>query len=382
MNLALAYFIIIFAVLGKSLWFVYYFSLYAYQENKRPRFFKGKAALIVPVYNEDEDKLTRTLKQAKKADWLYKIIFVNDGSTNNVFKVLKANSEGIEIVNLKKNQGKRRAQYAGIKKAKDADVFVFMDSDTLLRKKSIVQLTKWMTKQEIGGATAQILVKNRKKNFLTRCLSSMYWSASNIWRKAPSNIGIQQVTNGQLSCYRAELVRKLMPEYIQQKFLGNYCTISDDRYLTHHIQTDFKKRLVYAETSLAYTYVPETFRGAYKMFKRWKLGSLRESILLLSRFKKAPILTLDVWLNHAVTFLQTIMRLIVIGLGIFYPIIFLYYLLITVIISLLFAFHMIIQNTKEVIFKVLYSFLNEIYFGWVFIDALIHIREQGKWGTR
>ncbi len=380
-------FLLFFSLFAKSLWFFYYFSLYVWTpDRKNKQSFNRKTALIVPVYNEEELRLKDTIINAKKCKGLNQLIFVNDGSTDkNVIKILKENNydRSYTIVDLKQNVGKRRAQKFGIEKAdSDIDVFVFMDSDTILHENSVIELTRPMVNEAIGGATACILCRNKNDNILTKAISAMYWSASNIWRKAPSNLGFVQVTNGQLSCYRAKHIRDLMPKYINQKFLGKTCTLSDDRWLTHHIQLDFKKKIKYVSESVAETYVPNTIKGAYKMFLRWKQGSFREAFLIIPRFFEKPALVIDVWMNHLIGIMQTIVRIGIIILAFYYPLILLYYLFVITLISLLYAFQMIIENTKEVPYKILYSILNEAIFGWVVIHALVRISNQGKWGTR
>ena len=61
-------FILIFAIFAKSLWFFYYFGLYAIKPKEYNKEFTGRTALIVPCYNEDEDKLEDTIKHSLLAD--------------------------------------------------------------------------------------------------------------------------------------------------------------------------------------------------------------------------------------------------------------------------------------------------------------------------
>ena len=55
------------------------------------------------------------------------------------------------------------------------------------------------------------------------------------------------VIAGALGCYRKNLLLRLEKDYLNQKFLGKSCSISDDRYLTQRIQTRFKKKIYYQE---------------------------------------------------------------------------------------------------------------------------------------
>ena len=287
------------------------------------------------------------------------------------------------IIDLKQNVGKRKAQFEGMKILdKDTDIVVYIDSDTVFVKETLSNLLKPMNDKKIGGVTAQILVKNKNTNWITRSTSSMYWSASNIWREAPSRLGFVQVTNGQLSCYRYNILMDMMPKYINQRFMGVICTMSDDRWITHHMQTDYNLQVTFEKSAIAYTYVPETLKASFKMFLRWKMGSLRESLLILKRGFDKPILTMDIWWNHLVAILQMIVRVSVLITAIFYPSILLWYILIMTLISIMFAFEMIFENIKEIPYRILYTWINETYYWLVLPIAVLKIRQQGKWGTR
>src|SRR3989344_3120864 len=376
-------FLIVFAILAKSLWFFYYFMLYAVKDVVYAPY-NGKVAMIVPIFNEDEAILEQTIKRVKAAEGIHEVIYVNDGSTNNAKAILdRYNGGDYTIVELKENRGKRVAQFEGMKNiSPDIDVVVFMDSDTLLLRNSITELVKPMNEESIGGVTACIKVANRDKGLLTKSIAAMYWSASNIWRKAPSKVGYMQVTNGQLSCYRTELLWKLMPGYTDQVFMGRKCTLSDDRYITHYLQTEFGKKIVYAEKAVAFTVVPETLQKAYKMFLRLKLGSIREALLIGRKIRKKPLLVVDVWANHLIALFQTIVRIAILIIAVRNPVILVYYFGIILIVSLMFALDMIVKNIKEVPYRILFSILDEVYFRWVFLHALFTIRNQNNWGTR
>lgn len=77
-------------------------------------------SLIVPVYNEEEvvDVFIKAADEIlSKNDINYEFIFVNDGSTDDTFNILKKNSQldsKVKVVNLSKNFGKEIALSAGI----------------------------------------------------------------------------------------------------------------------------------------------------------------------------------------------------------------------------------------------------------------------------
>lgn len=385
-------YLIFFAVFAKSLWFIYYFSMYYYPRKKYEGNYTGKTTLIMPVYNEEPNKVEDTIRNAMKARRIDDMIVINDGSSDQrVHQVISSLSNEYRLagnpfkyLSLEKNVGKRRAQAEGIKLAsKSSDVFIFIDSDTILLEDSIERLLVPLADQEVAGATACILVRNKEENFVTKIISAMYWSASKIWREAPSRYGFVQVTNGQLSCYRAKYILELLPRYINQHFMGVNCTLSDDRWITHHLQTEFNKKIIYVDDCEVYTYVPTSILSAYKMFLRWKRGAWRESLLILKHSFKQPLLVADIWANHLVQIMQTFVRIGVIFITLTMdPFVILYYFLIVSIISTLYGFHMIVKDIKQLPYRISFSILNEVIFAWAYLHALITIHKQGKWGTR
>lgn len=115
-------FIIGYSLFAKGVWFYYYYALYLVKPKRYETDYGGDTALIIPVYNEDKDKLRNTIESVKNhVPSNVKVVFVNDGSTNKeVIQILKACNDGrYHILDLKQNVGKRRAQIKGIQYLKE-----------------------------------------------------------------------------------------------------------------------------------------------------------------------------------------------------------------------------------------------------------------------
>lgn len=91
-------------------------------------------SLIIPVLNEEENitrlysKLRTTLTGLKI---LHEIIFIDDGSTDNSFKILEEiqkKDKCVKIIKFRRNFGKSAALSAGFKEAK-GDTVITMDGD-------------------------------------------------------------------------------------------------------------------------------------------------------------------------------------------------------------------------------------------------------------
>lgn len=77
-------------------------------------------SVVVPVYNEEgtvSHLHQEVLQVCKKIEQPYEIIFVNDGSTDGTFKILKS-LHPIKIISFRRNFGQTAALDAGIKNAR------------------------------------------------------------------------------------------------------------------------------------------------------------------------------------------------------------------------------------------------------------------------
>jgi dolichol-phosphate mannosyltransferase len=90
--------------------------------------------IVVSVYNEQEALpmfYPELKKHLDKLDISYKIIFVNDGSTDNSINILREfakNDNTVKVLNFSRNFGHEAAMLAGLDYS-NAHAVVFMDSD-------------------------------------------------------------------------------------------------------------------------------------------------------------------------------------------------------------------------------------------------------------
>ena len=91
-------------------------------------------SLVIPLYNEAESlpELTEWITRVMNANkFSYEILFINDGSTDNSWKVieeLSAKDEHIKGVKFRRNYGKSPALHVGFGRA-EGDVVITMDAD-------------------------------------------------------------------------------------------------------------------------------------------------------------------------------------------------------------------------------------------------------------
>lgn len=90
-------------------------------------------SIVVPLYNEEESlpELTKAIKKALAPTYHYEVLFVDDGSTDSSWEVVKqlsSENEEVHGISLRGNYGKSVALQAGFEKASGTYV-VTMDAD-------------------------------------------------------------------------------------------------------------------------------------------------------------------------------------------------------------------------------------------------------------
>jgi hyaluronan synthase len=369
------------------LWLVYFLLFYSLlKKTKYDLNYRKPVSVVIPCYNEPYENLKNCVDSIIKAKGEKQIILVNNNS--KMPSCLEAIEEykknpNVEVYN-EKRQGKRFGHSKGLSKAKH-EIVVFVDSDTIIDENAIIELVIPFQDERIGGVTGQIRVSNRKDNLITRSIDAMFWGASNIYRRASTGIGFMQVMPGALSAYRKENLLKLEDMYLNQKFLGSPCAISDDRFLTMRIQTRLNKKIHFTDKAIAYTSMPSTFRGFWKTLVRWRRGMIREVLLLWKEPRKnARILFWDTQFNFAVLNIVIVLRIIYLIFLIIHPSIInlLYGLFWLVVMNILWGAYILVNKPSLFPFKVTYSFFYEFFWIFTYFDAIIHIKNQGGWVTR
>ncbi len=131
-------------------------------------------SIVIPIYNERENipKLYEELKEVlDKLNKSYEIIFVDDGSTDGSYEILKELAQKdsrVKVIKFRRNYGQTAAMYAGFQYA-EGEVIITMDGDLQNDPKDIPKL---LEKIEEGYDIVSGWRKNRKDNFLTRTLPS------------------------------------------------------------------------------------------------------------------------------------------------------------------------------------------------------------------
>lgn len=244
--------------------------------------------VIVPAYNEGKlvyDTLM-SLANSNYPEHKMQLIAIDDGSKDDTWRwIQQAKStlgERLAIHKQPKNMGKRHALYHGFQVG-HGDVFVTVDSDSVVKEDTLRSLVSPLVVNETCGAVAgNVRVLNTNGGIIPKMLNVSFVMSFEFIRSAESALGSVFCTPGALAAYRRESVLNCLPEWINQTFMGKPSDIGEDRAMTNMILAQGYK-VLFQRNSYVYTNVPEKYKGLYKMFIRWGRSNVREN-LKMARF--------------------------------------------------------------------------------------------------
>ncbi len=244
--------------------------------------------VVVPAYNEGRQVLS-TLRSLAASDYprdRLQLIAVDDGSADDTWMwIRRAERElGDRVLALRMpaNGGKRRALELGFRRAK-GEILITVDSDSEVLPDTLRRMVAPFLADPLCGAVAgNVRVLNRHAGALPKMLDAAFTTAFDFMRAGESETGAVMCTPGALSAYRADLLSKVLDEWLEQTFFGLPATIGEDRAMTNLLLRE-GATVRYQSDAIVLTQVPEGPRQLCRMFLRWGRSNVRES-LVLARF--------------------------------------------------------------------------------------------------
>ncbi|MBU1129033.1 MAG: glycosyltransferase, partial [Nanoarchaeota archaeon] len=249
-------------------------AIFSYPKIKK--FFS--VSVLVPVYNE-EKSVEQTIKHLLNLNYpknKIEIILLNDGSTDKTKEIIEKyvkKYNNIKMLN-KENSGKADSLNQGIKLS-NGELFAVVDSDSFPSKNSLKKLVGYFENPMMGAVTSFVTIRN-KNNFFARLQSLEYiflgWA-----RKLFDFVEGVGVTNGPLSLYRKKYVEEI----------GGFDTktVTEDLDITWNLLAhNYKVSMCFgAKVS---TITPDKFRPWLRQRIRWGLGGLQALIKYRKEFFK------------------------------------------------------------------------------------------------
>lgn len=165
-------------------------------------------SVIIPLYNEAESlpELHAWIKRVMDAhQYTYEVLFVNDGSTDDSWKVIEelhATYPEVKGIKFRRNYGKSPALYCGFDRA-EGDVVITMDADLQDSPDEIPELYRMITEEDYDLVSGY---KQKRYDPLSKTLPTKLFNAT---ARKVSGIKNLHDFNCGLKAYRKEVVKNI-----------------------------------------------------------------------------------------------------------------------------------------------------------------------------
>ncbi|MCK5255048.1 MAG: glycosyltransferase family 2 protein [Deltaproteobacteria bacterium] len=167
---------------------------------------KAAISVVIPLYNEEKSLAelhNRIILSLQSLSSNYELIFVDDGSTDNSFSVIRdlhKRDDRVKAIRFRKNFGKASALSAGFKEAEGITI-ITIDADLQDLPEEIPTLIK---KMDEGYDLVSGWKFKRKDPLLRRIASRLFNSVTSFY----TGVKIHDFNCG-LKCYRREVIEEL-----------------------------------------------------------------------------------------------------------------------------------------------------------------------------
>ncbi|WP_230426789.1 glycosyltransferase family 2 protein [Cupriavidus yeoncheonensis] len=225
--------------------------------------------ILIAAYNE-EGSILDTLAGIERQNYPapLQVIVINDGSrdrTASLVREAEARHAWLRLLDMPRNGGKARALNEGLKLASH-DFVVTVDADSYLHRMALTSIVERYRQDPPGtrAVAGKILVRNSRKNWLTRCQEWDYFQGIAAIKRMQSLYHGTLVAQGAFSLYdRSALIE-----------VGGWAEcVGEDIVLTWAL-LKAGYRVGHCEDACIFTNVPENARQFVRQRQRWARGMM------------------------------------------------------------------------------------------------------------
>ncbi|AQT72323.1 glycosyl transferase family 2 [Streptomyces sp. fd1-xmd] len=232
------------------------------------RAYHASTSVIIPVVDEPEDLFRSVLRRIIDQQPTEIIVVINGRRNPELERI--CNDVGVMWL-WTEIPGKRNALRVGLEHA-TGEIAVLVDSDTIWTKDTLTELIKPFRNRRVGGVTTRQRILDPGRSVLTRWADWLESVRCQYSMPAMSVVGTVGCLPGRTIAFRKHILDTCMEDFLNEKFLGVFLEVSDDRTLTNYtLKAGYK--CVYQSTSLVYTDAPLELKKLAKQQYRWARGS-------------------------------------------------------------------------------------------------------------
>ncbi|MCX2720236.1 glycosyltransferase family 2 protein [Lentiprolixibacter aurantiacus] len=167
-----------------------------------------KLSIVIPLLNEEEslDELHDWIASVMQSNhFLYEVIFIDDGSTDDSWKVIEklaAENPSVKGIRFRKNFGKSQALHAGFKKA-GGDIVITMDADLQDNPEEIPRMIALMEEERYD-----IVAGWKKKRYDSVIMKNIPSKIFNWAARKTSGVALHDFNCG-LKAFRREVIKTI-----------------------------------------------------------------------------------------------------------------------------------------------------------------------------
>ncbi|MDO9380876.1 MAG: glycosyltransferase family 2 protein [Nocardioidaceae bacterium] len=235
-------------------------------------------SVVIPVVDEPLDLFREVLERIVGQEPTETIVVINGRRNPDLERVCEELAPAVQWT-WTPIAGKRNAVMVGTEAAV-GDVVVLVDSDTVWTDGTLPELVKPFKDPTVGGVTTRQRILDPGRCFLTRWADWLENTRVLYAMPAQSRLGSVGCLPGRTIAFRRAVLVDSMRDFMEQKFLGVFMEVSDDRTLTNlALKRGYKT--VYQSTSLVYTDAPTKLGKMMKQQLRWSRGSQYNTLRML-----------------------------------------------------------------------------------------------------
>lgn len=229
-----------------------------------------KITLLIPAHNE-EVGIRHALEAAVNTAYQNKeIIVIDDGSTDNTYKIAQefAQKGLIKLIRREQSSGSKAAALNFGSQYATGDIILSIDADTLIERKSLDEMVKYFVNDKVVAVSGNVRIQsgdNGVTNFLTRLQSYEYLVNMEMGRRYNAILNSLLIISGAFGAFRKKIFSGI----------GMYDkdTITEDFDLTVKIRKS-GGRLEFATDAIALTFCPNNWKSWWRQRIRWSQGQM------------------------------------------------------------------------------------------------------------
>jgi len=269
----------LFAVYSAFIWVIWIIKVAvsrryrAYTED-----FAVSTSVVVPVVDEPLDLFRDVIGRMVEQKPGEIIVVINGAPNPGLVEVCEEFAPLVRWVHTP-IPGKRNAVMIGTRMS-TGDITVLVDSDTVWTEDTLSELVKPFKDERVGGVTTKQRILEPERSWITRWADWLENSRALYSMPAQSVVGQIGCLPGRTIAFRRSILMRVMDKFMNEKFLGVFLEVSDDRTLTN-LTLKEGYRTVYQHTSLVYTDAPLKVKKLFKQQLRWARGSQYNTLRML-----------------------------------------------------------------------------------------------------